>query len=88
MAFKSSRGRDLGKGNIYYKSSSIGSGYAGAGGDAPVPFTASGGTITTTDTHKIHLFESDDDFEVASGSANLFIILVGGGGKSGGVGWW
>ena len=40
-AFKSSRGRELGKENIYHKSANLGLGYGGGGGGS-TPLTITG----------------------------------------------
>ena len=87
MAFKSSRGRDLGKGNIYYKSSSLGLGYGGGGGSTSVIITG-GQTKEPGNGYKYHTFLSDGEFVTTGDIAAVDILLVagGGGGGSGGGG--
>ena len=48
----------------------------------PAVFSASGGTTTTFGSYKAHIFESgtSDNFVVASGSADIDLLVVGGGG--------
>tara|TARA_R100000005_G_C4990521_1_gene197968 strand:+ start:1410 stop:2282 length:873 start_codon:yes stop_codon:yes gene_type:complete len=87
MAYKSSRGRDVGKELTYYQDSSIGLGYGGAGGGAggTVPFSATGGTKTEPgDGYVYHVFDypNSDDFSVAScdpNGSNIEVVICGGG---------
>tara|TARA_Y100000361_G_scaffold149556_1_gene163960 strand:- start:547 stop:1458 length:912 start_codon:yes stop_codon:yes gene_type:complete len=88
MAFKSSRGRELGKGNIYYKSSSLGLGYGGgAGGSSPLIITG-GATYTPGNGYKYHVFTADNTFVTTGDLAQVEVFMVagGGGGGSGGGG--
>lgn len=98
MAYKSSRGRDVGKEIIYYQNSSIGLGYGGGGGGAgaPVPFSATGGTKTEPgDGYIYHVFghpNPGDGFVVSStnpselGGSNIEVYIQGNGGSGGGKG--
>lgn len=88
MAFKSSRGRELGKGNIYYKSSSLGLGYGAAGGGSTPLIITGGTTLTPGNGYKYHVFISDNAFVTTGDIAQVDILMVagGGGGGSGGGG--
>ena len=88
MAFKSSRGRDLGKGNIYYKSSNLGLGYGGGGGGSTPLVITGGSTETPGNGYKYHTFLSDGEFVCTGDIAAVDILMVagGGGGGSGGGG--
>lgn len=48
-----------------------------------VPFSASGGTVTTSGGYTIHTFTSSGNFTVNSGSKSVEYIVVGGGGGGG-----
>lgn len=84
MSFKSSRSRDVGKENIYYRSSNIGLGYGGGAGGGL--FSAVGGTsVDPGNGYRYHVFTetgSTSIFTVASGEkvAEVFIVAGGGGG--------
>ena len=88
MAFKSSRGRDLGKGNIYYKSSNLGLGY-GSSGSSPLPFIATGGSTSTVGSKTVHTFSfpNSENFVVAQGEKEVEVLVIGGGGGGGGTGY-
>ncbi len=49
----------------------------------PVSFTATGGTITQSGAYTIHKFTSSGIFQVTSGSADLDVLVVAGGGAGG-----
>jgi hypothetical protein len=46
-------------------------------------FSASGGAITTTATHKIHTFTASGAFTVSTGTRSVEVLVVGGGGGGG-----
>lgn len=48
-----------------------------------IPFSASGGTITTSGGYTVHTFTSSGNFTVDSGSKSVEYIIVGGGGGGG-----
>ena len=48
-----------------------------------IPFSASGGTITTSGGYTVHTFTSSGTFTVDSGSKSVEYIVVGGGGGGG-----
>jgi hypothetical protein len=48
-----------------------------------IPFSASGGTVTTSGGYKVHTFTSSGNFTVDSGSKSVEYIIVGGGGGGG-----
>ena len=50
------------------------------------PFSASGGTKTTSGSKTIHTFTSNGTFTVASNATNVRALIVGGGGGGGGKG--
>ena len=50
------------------------------------PFSASGGTKTTSGSKTIHTFTSNGTFTVASNATNVRALIVGGGGGGGGRG--
>ena len=87
MAFKSSRGRDLGKELVIYMSSKIGQGIGGAAAAGP-GIVATGGVLTVTDTHYIHIFNSTAVFAPLPGfsqaSVEAVVVAGGGGGGCGG----
>ena len=49
------------------------------------PFTATGGTISTSGTYKIHTFTSSGTFTVTQGTATIEYLVIGGGGGGGTV---
>jgi len=51
----------------------------------PSYFTATGGTVTTSDGYKIHTFTSSGDFTVTSGGNVEYLIVAGGGGAGSGT---
>jgi len=48
-----------------------------------IPFSASGGTVTTSGGYTVHTFTSSGNFTVNSGSKSVEYIVVGGGGGGG-----
>ena len=95
MAYKSSRGRDVGKELQSYQNSSLGQGFGGGGAGSPVPFSATGGTKTEPgDGFIYHTFTptpGTDTFTVSSTSpaavgGNFIEALIQGAGGAGGVG--
>ena len=53
------------------------------GSSGPVPFSATGGTITTAAGKTIHTFTSSGTFVVSSGSSDVDYLVVAGGGGGG-----
>ena len=49
------------------------------------PFTATGGSISTSGAYKIHTFTSSGTFTVTQGTANIEYLVIGGGGGGGTV---
>ena len=49
-----------------------------------IPFSASGGTKITDGGNTYHVFITDQNFEVTSGSRNIELLVVGGGGAAAG----
>ena len=58
----------------------------GAWSNLTEPFSASGGTKTTSGSKTIHTFTSNGTFTVASNSTNVRALIIGGGGGGGGRG--
>ena len=93
MAFKSSRGRDLGKEVATWQSNNIGQGIGGAaaGGAAAPGIVATGGTKTVENGYAYHHFTSPGTFAVTAFNSNPFgvefvsALVVGGGGGGGSV---
>jgi len=92
MAFKSSKGRDVGKEVRTWQSSEIGQGIGGVGGaaGAPSPIGA-GGSITMDEIDYennvrtiVHVFDSPGNFTLSSAVTNVEYLAVGGGGGGGG----
>ena len=61
-----------------------GFGFGGGGGGGPEPFSATGGTKIPSGSNIYHVFLSDQDFEVHSGTKNIELLVVGGGGATAG----
>lgn len=82
MAFKSSKGRDVGKGVKTFQSSEIGQGVGGGGGGsaAAVTVSGSGGTKTVFSDYTVHEFKSSGTFSISSGEGHINLLLVAGGG--------
>jgi len=81
MAFKSSRGRDLGKELEIFMSTKIGQGLgSGSGGGVE----ATGGVTFTGPTYKYHFFTASGTFKVTSGTVIAQITASGGGGGGSG----
>ena len=55
-------------------------GSGGAGGGGGGPFSASGGTKITSGSNIYHVFTTNQNFEVASGTSTIELLVVGGGG--------
>lgn len=57
--------------------------------DAAIPFTATGGAITTSGSYRYHSFTSSSTFTLSGNSAtiNYLVVAGGGGGGSGGGDW-
>ncbi len=93
MAFKSSKGRDVGKEVRTWQSSEIGQGIGGVGGaaaGAPSPIGA-GGSITMDEIDYennvrtiVHVFDSPGNFTLSSAVTNVEYLAVAGGGGGGG----
>ncbi|MAG49874.1 hypothetical protein CMO86_09585, partial [Candidatus Woesearchaeota archaeon] len=89
MAFKSSKGREVGKELKVFKSTSIGQGVGGGGAAAPTAIQATGGAIQEPGNgFKYHVFISDaaQTFDIESGTGDLDILVVAAGGGGGGAG--
>ena len=89
MAFKSSKGRDLGKELDVFKSTSIGQGIGGGGVAAPTDIDATGGAITEPGNgFKYHVFlhNAPGSFVVDGGSGTIGVLCVAGGGAGGATG--
>ncbi len=95
MAFKSSKGRDVGKEVRTWQSSEIGQGVGGVGGaaGAPAPIGV-GGSITMDEIDYendcrtiVHVFDSPGTFSLSQAVTNVeYIAVAGGGGGGGGKG--
>ena len=93
MAFKSSKGRDVGKEVKTWQSSEIGQGVGGVGGGdagAPAPIGV-GGSITMDEIDYensvrtiVHVFDSPGTFSLSQAVTNGEYLAVGGGGGGGG----
>jgi|TARA_R100000084_G_scaffold35492_1_gene14166 hypothetical protein len=84
MAFKSSRGRDLGKELEIFTSNKIGQGLGSGGGGGGNE--ATGGVTFTGPIYKYHIFTSSGTFNVTSGTIIAQIVASGGGGGGSGYG--
>ena len=90
MAFKSSKGRDIGKEVATWQSNNIGQGIGGGAATAAGPgIVATGGTKTIDQGYAYHLFTSPGTFAVTAFNPNPFsaefvnVLIVGGGGAGG-----
>ncbi len=68
----------------YYKVTAVNevgeSGYSNEVFGTPVPFAATGGTVTTSGNYKTHTFTSSGTFSVTNGGSVEVLVVAGGGG--------
>ena len=92
MAFKSSKGRDVGKELKSYQSSQLGQGFGGGGATGNVyPLAAAtGGTIVADEIDianetrtTTHVFSAPGTFTMGVPSVSVDYLVVGGGGSGG-----
>ena len=90
MSFKSSKGRDTGKGLEVYRSESVGQGIGGGAAGADPVGSLSGGNVNGQEPgngYKYHTFTGNGTLTVSGGDAAVTILLQGGGAGGGnGVG--
>ena len=87
MSFKSSKGRDAGKGLEVYRSESVGQGIGGGAAGADPVGSLSGGNVNGQEPgngYKYHTFTGNGTLTVSGGDAAVTILLQGGGAGGGG----